>query len=577
MEALERIPQTLFDMLPKGQKLSTNWPKIAAFTRGEYKGRRSLDHSPAKSRKDGVYESHKRHVSLPNSENRVTTSEGSPAISRKTADVEDRQSRDMVVGPNHRHRKSHNPENVDAMTVSKKINDVLPTTSGAKPVTDKVAKEVKPTTLPTRIVTETDKTPQHKNAGAHTDLSSNVVTLHPAGDDGSGLGTPEMKDETVPSQALCPSSVDGIHETVTPPRTKHPNKKKNKSKSSKKTAAVDSGIVPISQGLPEVEKTNLPATVEADSPTNSRSKTTDESSQVEKHDLQNDSDRNAPMVSAPTELPDPCVKSPKGNSTVSDPASARHGTGLSPLDRPKIDPNLSRSGHNDNLHGDSTDEEQIPNVGSHPLAPVAPSVPTDLDQEPESQAMTRDTSMSTEYSVPFHPTSTAPSSFLATERSNSVAEDSQLKSVSAHAASLERKKQTTAGIDPEQLRSKLEAQADATTSETGDTTKAYVVGPQHAIDENVKKGKSKDDVSKKASKSATPPRSQSSARTPTSSRSPDRKQAPDIPQRSSSLSVPSTPIHTRLRKKPKTFSPVSEEAPGGATTPIDPADGPAVR
>ena len=563
-------------MLPKGQKLLTNWPKTAAFTRGEYKGRRSLDHSPAKSRKDGDYESHKRHVSMPNSENRVTTSEGSPAISRKTADVEDRQSRDMVVGPNHRHRKLQNPEIGDAMTVSRKTNDVLPTTSGAKPVTDMITTEIKPTTLPTKIVSETDNPPQNKNAGAQTDPSSNVVTLHPNGDDGSGLGTPEMKDETVPSQALCPSSVDGIQETVAPPRTKHPNKKKNKSKSSKKTAAVDSGIVPISQGLADVEKTNLPATVEADSPTNSRPKTTDQSSKVEKY-LQNDSDRNAPLVPAPTELPDSYVMSPKDKSTVSDPASSPQGTGVSPLDRPKIHPKLSKSGPNDNLHGDPTDEEQVANVGSHSLAPVAPLLPRGLDQEPESQAMTRDTSMSTEYNVQFHPTSTAPSSFLATERSNSVAEDSQLKPLSAHAAPLERKKQTTAGIDPEQLRSKLEAQADATTSETGDTAKSHVEGPQHAIDGNVKKEKSKDDVSKKASKSATPPRSQFSARTPTSSRSPDRKQAPDIPQRSSSLSVSSTPIHTRLKKKPKNFSPVSEEAPGGSNTPIDPANGSAVR
>ncbi len=562
-------------MLPKGQKLSTNWPKSSTFTRGEYKDRRALDQSPAKSREDGEYESRQNHVSLTNTENRVTMSEGSPTISRKTADVEDRQSRDMVVGPNHRHRNPQSPDNGDVMTVSSKANDGLPMPSGAKPVMDKIATKVKPTALPTKIVSETANSPQHKNTGTHTDPSSNVVTLHPNGIDGSGLGTPEMKDKAVPSQAPCPSSMDGIQETVTPLQTKHLNKKKNKSKSSKKTAAVESGIVPTSQGLPVVEKTDLPATAEAVSTTGSRSKTMDHPSKVEKHNLQNYSDRKAPMKSTTTGLPGPCVISPKDNSTVSTLPSARQGTTLLPLDSPKVHSNPSNSGPNDNSQSNPTDKEQIPNVGPQSLAPVASSVPSGLEHEPGSQAMTRDTSMSTEHNVLFNSTSTAPSSFFATERSNSIAEESHLNSLSAHAASLERTKQTTAGIDPEQLRSKLEAQVNATTSETSDTAKNYVRGLQHAIDENVKKGKSKDDLSKKASIPATPPKPQSSAPTPTSSRSPDRKQAPDIPQRSSSLSVSSTPIHTRLRKKPKNFSPVAEEGPGGAT-PLDPADGPSV-
>ena len=564
-------------MLPQGQKLLTNWPKAPTFTRGEYKDRRALDKSPAKSRKEGEYEIQPNHVSLTKSENRLTMSEGSPAISRKTADVGDRQSRDMFIVFTHRHMNSQSPENGDALTISRKTNDLLPLPSGAKSVTDKIATKVEPTALPTKLVSETDTSPQHKNTGTHPDPSSNVVTLHPDGNDGSGLGTPEVKDKAVPSQALCPSSVDGIQETVPPPRTKHPNKKKNKSKSSKKTAAVEGEIVPPSQGLPDVKKTNLPATAEADFTTNCRSKMMDHPSNVEKDDPQNDSGSNAPMRSTTIGLPGPYVMSPKENSTVSKPASAPQGTILSPLDRPQIHSNPSKSGPNDNLPGNPTDKEQIPNVGPQSVAPVVPSVPPGLDHEPGSQAMTRDTSMSTEYNVLFSSTSIAPSSFLATERSNSIAEDSHLNSLSAHAASLERTKQTAAGIDPEQLRSKLEAQADATTSETSDTVKSYVKEPQHAIDEIVKKGKSNDDVSKKAPIPATPPRPQSSARTPTNSRSPDRKQAPDIPQRSSSLSVSSTPIHTRLRKKPKNFSPVAEEAPGGATTPIDPADGPSVR
>ena len=351
---------------------------------------------------------------------------------------------------------------------------MLPPPSGARPATDNIATEVKPTTLPTKTLFETDTHPQHKN---NTDPSSNVVTLHPHGNDGSGLGTPAMKDKAVPSQALCPLSVDGVQETV-------------------------------------------------------------------------------------TELPGPYVMSAKNNSTVSNPEAAPQGTGLSPLEKPEIHSSLSNPGPEDNSHSTPRDKEQISNVGSQSLASVNQIASTGLTEEPESQAMTRDTSMS---------------SFLATERSNSVAEDSHLKLLTAHAASLERTKQTTAGIDPEQLRSRLEAQADATTSETRDTAKSHVKGSQHAIDRNVKTGKSKDEVSKKPSIPATPPKPQSSAHTPTSSRSPDRKQAPDIPQQTSSLLVSSTPIHTRLKKKPKTFSPVTEEAPGGATTPIDPAEGPSVR
>ena len=460
------------------------------------------------------------------------------------------------------------------MTVSRGTTDVLPPPSGARPATDNIATEVKPTTLPTKTLFETDTHPQHKN---NTDPSSNVVTLHPHGNDGSGLGTPAMKDKAVPSQALCPLSVDGVQETVTPPRTKPPNKKKNKSRSSKKTGAVESGTTPTSQGPPDVEKTYLPDTAEADSSTKSGSKTIDHPSKVEKNDLQNDTDRNVSTISAATELPGPYVMSAKNNSTVSNPEAAPQGTGLSPLEKPEIHSSLSNPGPEDNSHSTPRDKEQISNVGSQSLASVNQIASTGLTEEPESQAMTRDTSMSSEYNVLFNPSSTVPTSFLATERSNSVAEDSHLKLLTAHAASLERTKQTTAGIDPEQLRSRLEAQADATTSETRDTAKSHVKGSQHAIDRNVKTGKSKDEVSKKPSIPATPPKPQSSAHTPTSSRSPDRKQAPDIPQQTSSLLVSSTPIHTRLKKKPKTFSPVTEEAPGGATTPIDPAEGPSVR
>ena len=558
-------------MLPDGHMLVANWPRTSASARGDYKDRRALDQSPAKSRKDGEYKSHRNHASLTDSENRMAMLEGSPGISRKTADVDDRQS---LVGPNHSHEHSPSPNNRDVTTVPKKTNDVLPTPSGAKPVTDKVVTKVKPTALPLKLVSEPT---QHKDTDTHTDPSSNSVTLQPDANDGSRLGPPEMTDKAVPNQALCPSSVDGSQETMPPPRTKNPNKKKNKTKSIKKTAAVESRAVATSQGLPDVEQTNIPAAAEADSTVDSRSKVMDQPFEVEKHDLRNNSDRNASMKSATTGLSGPCVKSSEDNSTVTNPALASQDTGLSLLNTPEIHSNTSNPGPSDNIQGRPTDKEHIPNEEPTSSAPIASAVPSSLVPEPESQAMTRATSMSTEYNALPNSTSTAPSSFLATERSNSIAEDSYLTSLSAHTASLERTKQTTAGVNPEQLRSKLEAQATATTSKTSDAAKGYVTGSQHAINENVKQGKNKDDVSKKASVPATPPRPQSSVRTPTSSRSPERKQAPDIPQRSSSLSVSSTPIHTRLRKKPKNFSSVAEEAPGGATTQIDPAEEPPVR
>ena len=563
-------------MLPKGHQLVTNWPKTSASARDEYKDRRALDQSPTKSRKDGEYKGHRNHASLTTPENRMTMLEGSPGISCKTAEVDDRQSRDMVVGPNHRHEHSLSASHRDATTASKKTNDVPPTPSGAKLVTDKVITKFKATALPLKLVTETNKPPQHKDTDTHTDPSSNSVTLQPNANDGSRLDPLEMTDKAVPSQALQPSTMDGTQETVPPSRTKNSNKK-NRTKSLKKTTAVESEAVTTSQGLPDVEQTSLPAAAGPDSTTNTRSKAMDQPLEVENHDLPKGSDLNAPMESATTGLSGPYVKSSEAKSVVSNPASAPQGTGLSLLDTPKIHSNTSNPGHSGIFHSDPTGKEHIQNEEPKSLAPVAPAVPSSLDREPESQAMTRATSMSTENNAFLNSTSTAPSSFLVTERSNSIAEDSYLNSLSAHTASLERTRQTTAGVNPEQLRSKLEAQATATTSETSDAAKGYVTGSQLAINENVKKGKNKDDVSKKASVPATPPRPQSSVRTPESSRSPERKQAPDIPQRSSSLSVSSTPIHTRLRKKPKSFSPVAEEAPGEATTQIDPAEEPPVR
>ena len=564
-------------MLPEGHQLVTNWPKISASARDEYKDRRALDQSPTKSRKDGEYKGHRNHASLTNSENRMTMSEGSPGILRKTAEVDDRKSRDTVIGPDHRHEHSPSASNQVATTVSKKPNDVPPTPSGAKAVTDKVITKVKPTALPLKLVPETNKSSRHKDIDTDADPSSNSVTLQPNANDGSKLDLSEMTDKAVSSQALRPSTMDGTQETVPPPRTKNSNKKNKKTKPLKKTTAVESEAVTASQGFLDVEQTILPAAAGADSTTNTSSKAMDQPLEVEYHDLPKGSDLNAPIESATTGLSGPYVKSSEAKSMVTNPASAPQGTGLSLLDTPKIHSNASNPTHSDIFHSDPTGKGHIQNEEPKSLAPVAPAVPSSLDHEPESQAMTRATSMSTEHNALLNPTSTAPSSFLVTERSNSIAEDSYLNSLSEHAASMELTKPKTAGVNPEQLRSKLEAQATATTSETSDAAKGYVTGSQHAMSENVKRGKNKDDVSKKASVPATPPRPQSSVRTPENSRSPERKQAPEIPQRSSSLSVSSTPIHTRLRKKPKNFPPVAEEAPGEVTTQIDPAEEPPVR
>ena len=564
-------------MLPEGHILVTNWPRTSASTRGEYKDGRALDQSPAKSRKDGEYKSHRNHASLTTSENRMTMLEGSPGSPHKAADVEDRQSRGMVVGPDHRQDHSPSPNNRDAKTVPKETKDVLPTTSGAKPVTDKVVTKVNPTALPLKMGPETDKPPQQRDTDTHTDPSSKPAVVQPNAKVGSRSDPLEMTDKAVPSQALCPSMMDGIQETVPQSRPKNSNKKKNKTKFLKKTAAVESEAVTTSQGVPDFEQTTLPTAAEADSTINARSKAMDPPLEVEKHDLPNHSDRKAPMKSATTGLSGPHVKSSEANLIVTNPASVLQVAGLSLSGKPDIYSNASNPGPSDGLHYDPTHKEHTPNEKSKSLVPVAPAVPSSLDREPESQAMTRATSMSTEYNAVLNPTSTAPSSFLVTERKNSIAEDSYLHSLNAHTAPVERTKQTTAGVNAEQLRSKLEAQATATTSETSDAAKGYVTGSQHAINENVKKEKKKDDVSKKASVPTTPPRSQSSIRTPTSSRSPQRKQAPDIPQRSSSLSVSSTPIHTRLRKKPKNFSSVTEEAPGEATSQIEPTEEPPVR
>ena len=559
-------------MLPEGHILVTNWPRASASNRGEYKDRWALDQSPAKSRKDGEYINHRRLASLTTSENRTTMLESLPDAPRKTADVDGRQSRGMVVGPDRRQEHSPSPNKRDAITVPKETKDALPTTSGAKPVTDKAVMKINPTALPLRMSPETDKPPHQRDIDTHADSSSNPVVVQHNAEVGSRSDPLEMTDKAVPSQALCPSTMDGVQETAPQPRPKNSNKKKNKTKSMKKTAAVESEAVTITQGVPDVEPTTLQIAAEAHSTKNSGSKAMDPPLEMEKHDLPHHSERKAPRESATTGSSGPHAKSSEANFIVTNSTSTLQGAGLSSSCQPEIYPNASNPGPSDGLHYDHTHNAHTPNKNSKSLAPVAPAVPSNLDCEPESQAMTRATSMSTEYNAVFNPTSTAPSSFLVTERKNSIAEESYLHSLNAHTAPLERTKQTTAGVNAEQLRSKLEAQATATTSETSDAAKGYVTGSQHATNEIVKKGKKKDDVPKKASVPTTPPRSESLIRTPTSSRSPERKQAPDIPQRSSSLSVSSTPIHTRLRKKPKNFSSVTEEAPGEATPQIDPAE-----
>ena len=232
-----------------------------------------------------------------------------------------------------------------------------------------------------------------------------------------------------------------------------------------------------------------------------------------------------------------------------------------------------------------------------------------------SQAMTREVSNTTncrEESTLFEHTSSVQSSFLQTERSNSIADASQPSII--HSSGLSRNEQTRdTGFDAENLRMLLSAaekdgghtedtlvepvladrrQSSATasdlqkSSEGSEREESHVLPLMSPADGVVHieptKGISAQDSSivstdndlkpetfkitttmrpEKRSESALnfiPPYALPSDSTRLQSKSPEDKKTPAIPPRSSSLQSVSAPIQTRQKKKPKQFPPVEE-------------------
>jgi len=241
------------------------------------------------------------------------------------------------------------------------------------------------------------------------------------------------------------------------------------------------------------------------------------------------------------------------------------------------------------------------------------------DQEPESQVMTRNASSSTHRepgSASFEQSSTKQTSYLPTERSNSIVDGPRPEIV--HSTSLSARQQgQNAGLDAEKLRTLLEAnaaspegpetvgdsisqpvavhreQASATAPKAAEPTQALIedeplVPPAlHSPEKAERCERPKQETARDSSNDTTNSNTESKTGEVATTDSPGKLshlQAPDfhpvrsmseedkqlqmIPSQSCSPQPFSSPIQTRHKKKPKHFAPVKEENSSNAMVPL---------
>ena len=609
MEALQRIPQTHFSLLPPGQSLVTNWPKH----RGEHKGRIFVDPSPAKSHEESNPGGHHKRISLTDHENVSVVTGDSPTRSRTAPDSGLPQGRAPVAGPDNRgrsSRKSGSPNKPVIMTLTKSTNDVGPPNPSFQVVENKASMDTVSTDKPLSPLCGANASTNYEVIDPHIDISSKAPPYHSKEGHEFASRPSQIEYDAVTDSAPDRSTlflVDNVQETMPALKNKKSNKRNKKPKPLNKAATSDKTIVFTPNNLPVLE--DICSSKERFDNVESKAEV---HAKVGKRDLQDGLQSTTLEISAAAASATsagPNLVASQYDMIGGKPALAPPDADMPLIDKSKALLEGWKSAPSRDSHHRSSDGDKVQTVSPQSSELIASVSPLCSNDKPASQAMTRNTSKSRKGNAVSWPISTAPTSSCQSGRSDSVAESFD-PTLGGSDAWLDQVMQSPPGVDPDQLRNKLEAQAATSINASSDrglitsdgptitpelraSSLEYVKVPRGMSSDQVSKGlasttpvkmggcaekhikgshvATRDDVEQaktkevspnqafEASTATTPPRAPSSTRTPTTSQSPERKQTPEIPQRSSSLSISSTPIHTRLRKKPKKISPVAEE------------------
>lgn len=425
---MNAIPKFQPDWLAKGRTLVARW---------------KLEPSPAYSQPRD--QAKKRH----------SIADTSPTKSRKASNTAVRPSQTTVEEPDHRRTKSGGSEQCKKSSVTKDKYD------RESAETEKTqAESVDPAILSSSYQIR-DPAPNSGNF-TETDRSSQVGqgtdSCHPDTEEKSSgsssnmllMQQPSTGKDTAPSEASevpsSPSALDGTQETATPSKANSPKKNKSKANSLKKLSVPENKKEEPSSGISYPEKA-VSFTEGKKAARSVRGKKARGFANTKAKDRKVDPETDPTKPSSSTASPATNAVNLKDQAASKIPTSAT---------------NAKNSQHDANLvagqkHASPTsgsmkrDKAYVATTNETSKAAAAANNPSQ-GQKPTSQAMTRDTSNSTYEggaSTPSVLNSTAATSSLHTERSNSVAEDGKPSQLFQGGASVP-------GVDPDLLRNKLE-------------------------------------------------------------------------------------------------------------------------
>lgn len=591
-EALERLPQTRFSSLPEGTFLTTNYPRPRLYPPpGHYQHGSDRDTkqpasnvSPSKSRKGEDSD----RVGKPKTEHVRKPSKGS--------------ARGKKHSPSSSEGKTGKPsERVSAVNAGQKESDLQPEEATVIP-------------NPYGKVGSMTQVSQSSKEGQ----DSKPVSQHPS------VIQPDVSVETHANQ-VSRISGDGAQDTSSGPSAKPQVQESHHATSSRPTEGRKKASKKKSKGsnkLPVAEnKGSEPPTVlttsgnanpnaRAKPSANDAGKFLGDSCHSEEKGKQAGFEIEASTTTAPIVSLNPTSALPNDPATVDQSFLGRNPTedGGEP---PKASvANVTKpSGAKD---GKEEALESAPALVESALS----AVPLEQSDEPKSLAMRRDVSSSTQGSTDTAPSIlsfAAPPSSSQTERSNSITQETLSPMVQAACPSSDAAL-LPVDFEPGQLRDKLEASiVSSIASQSGSAViakRGFEDGqPQEARSDaefsnrNTEPGETATEQKSETSTSLTPSETGKDTKNvqeelrkstyrefgafhqepikedpehisgtlliqPSASNSdraflssPARKRAPSIPTRSSSLAVPSTPIKTHQKKKPRNLTPVVEASP----------------
>ena len=323
-----------------------------------------------------------------------------------------------------------------------------------------------------------------KEHNANAESSSEAAQSTTKDIDQSAVSQSGLAENVTPSQTSIlgagPSALDGVQHTAPSARNRSPSHKTTKSKSSNKSPIPEGKVQLTSQGppIPQNTKSAGRKPIPNKEPKSKKKSATSVNNRDQQDQVKIDTSKPSTTVGTSL-LPNDKAHSVQAASTIQHSESSRNDASKPCQDPPSFSPRASESSNA--FHTIAGSSSHTP-TQTEPAASVTPS---SNDQEPTSQAMSRDTTKSADDSV-FPVSTTAPTSLRQNARSGRTKKTVQSSKTNSQVVSKKEIKPSMPGIDPDHLQRQLQANAAAP-----DVTKAH----RKALDEGGQANTSKPNAS----------------------------------------------------------------------------------